>query len=78
MKNMNPTSLFITILVIILAIYDLFAYLFGGEGATVSRVMQNVGFDSPFLVFSIGFICGHMFGYMPVICSKCKGVTPDE
>lgn len=73
MKNMNPTSLFITVLVIALAIYDLFAYLCGGEGMTVSRVMQNIGFDAPFLTFSLGFIGGHMFGYMPVICSKCKG-----
>lgn len=72
MKNMNTTSLFITVLVIVLAIYDLIAYLFGGEGMTISRVMQDIGFDAPFITFSIGCLCGHFFMYMPVVCNKCK------
>ncbi len=71
MKNMSPTNLFITILVIIAAIYDLIAYLYGGEGATISRAMQSIGFDAPFLTFSCGFLMGHFFGYLPYSCKKC-------
>ena len=65
MKNMTKTNLFITIIVIIIAIYDLCAFVFGGESSTVSRAMQNIGFDAPAVVFSCGFLMGHFFGYMP-------------
>ncbi len=67
--RMTATALVTTTTVIILGIYDLVCVVIGylgGEGTsvTVSHFFVNVGFDAPMVVFTIGFICGHFFGYM--------------
>lgn len=61
---MKLTALFITILLIVLSLFDLVQLsVFGIEG-TVSKFMQVIGFEYPFLTFTFGFLCGHFFGYM--------------
>jgi hypothetical protein len=67
---MKPTAMIITASVITLAIYDLIAVFCGGVPSSISRTMQNAGLDAPFIVFGLGFICGHIFGYMPPIKGK--------
>lgn len=62
---MTKTALVTTILVITLAIYDLVVVSFWGVEVSVSRFFQNAAFEAPFVPFGIGFICGHLFGYMP-------------
>lgn len=52
-------------LVVFLGIYDLVAVSTGGVVSSVSRFLQWAGFQAPALVFAIGFICGHIFWYMP-------------
>jgi hypothetical protein len=61
---MKRSAVVITAAVCILGAYDAIAYFSSGEISTLSRVMQDVGLNSPFTAFSVGFICGHIFGYM--------------
>lgn len=62
---MTRTALVVTTLVITLGLYDLYAVAVGGVELSISRFMQNSAFEAPFVPFTIGFICGHIFGYMP-------------
>ena len=48
-------------LIITLGIYDLIAINQGGLPLSVSRFLQN---SAPFVSFVVGFVCGHIFGYM--------------
>lgn len=61
---MTITAQIITAVVIGLGIYDSVVVLRTGVGTSISRVMQRAGFRSPLVVFVVGFICGHIFGYM--------------
>jgi hypothetical protein len=63
---MTRTAMIVTAGVITLGIYDLAVVAFGGGvEMSVSRFMQDAGLQAPWIVFTIGFICGHIFGYMP-------------
>jgi hypothetical protein len=62
--KMTTTALVTTTLIIILGIYDLAAVALGGESVSVSAFLVNAGAQSPMVIFAIGFICGHLFGYM--------------
>jgi len=62
---MKTTALVTTTLIIILGIYDLATIALSGDVSnTVSQFLVNVGFNAPMVVFTIGFVCGHLFGYM--------------
>lgn len=65
--KMSKTALVTTILIIVLGIYDLVCVVTGGVDRSVSQFLANVGFTSPMVVFAIGFVCGHLFGYMRVV-----------
>lgn len=62
---MKRTAKIVTTAVIALGIYDLYVVSTGGITSSISRFMQNSGIDAPVIVFAVGFICGHIFGYMP-------------
>lgn len=62
--TMPMAGLVTTILIITLGIVDLCFVLFGGTGSSVSSFLINAGFKSPVFVFGVGFVCGHLFGYM--------------
>jgi hypothetical protein len=62
---MTRTAMVVTCGVVALGIYDLIAVASGGVELSVSRFLQTAGLQAPMVVFSIGFICGHIFGYMP-------------
>ena len=61
---MSTTGLVITIAVVALGIYDLVVVLFSGEGSSISAWLINAGVKSPLIIFTLGFICGHLFGNM--------------
>ena len=62
---MTKTSLIVTIAVITLGIYDLCVVTFGGGvEQSISRFLQDSALRHPFVSFTFGFICGHLFGYM--------------
>lgn len=69
---MKRTSIIVTAVIIALGIYDLAVVATSGEESSISRFMQSAGFSSPFIVFVIGYICGHFWGFMPPVCSVCK------
>tara|TARA_B100000287_G_scaffold428171_1_gene479103 strand:- start:1519 stop:1734 length:216 start_codon:yes stop_codon:yes gene_type:complete len=62
---MSLTAKLITGTIIFLGIYDLLAVTVGGMPLSISRFMQNSALEAPFIAFSVGFTCGHIFGYMP-------------
>jgi hypothetical protein len=62
--TMSMAGLVTTILIITLGIVDLCFVLFGGTGSSVSSFLINAGFKSPVFVFGLGYICGHLTGYM--------------
>jgi hypothetical protein len=68
---MKPTAVILLIVLCCLGLYDLYAFLVGGMGSTISRVMLEVGFRYPAVIFVCGFICGHIFGRMKVVCDEC-------
>lgn len=71
--TMKTTALVTTIAIIVLGIYDLLVVVFAnGQYNTISDFMANVGFNAPMVVFSIGFVCGHLFGYMKPIGTKSE------
>lgn len=62
--TMSTTGLVVTIAIIALGIYDLVVVLFSGTGSSISDFMIRSGFKAPMIVFTVGFVCGHLFGYM--------------
>ena len=69
---MTKTGLIVTTGVIALGIYDLAAVTFGGVDASVSRFLLDSSMRAPLIPFTIGFICGHLFGRMFLVCDTCK------
>jgi len=70
--TMTKTAIVTTAGIIFLGIWDLVAVFFteGGESASVSRFLINVGFDAPMVVFAFGWVGGHVFGYARVVRAK--------
>lgn len=60
---MGVTQILIFSTLCLLGICDIFAVVYFGEAATISRFMQNRFFDSPFATFVIGVLFGH-FGLL--------------
>ncbi len=60
---MKPTDIVITTLVILAGLWELFA-IFTGKAKTFSRAFQAIGLRSPAIAFVVGYLCGHIFGYM--------------
>lgn len=61
---MTRTAMITTGLIITIGIYDLIAINHGGLPLSVSKFLQNSALDAPFVSFTVGFVCGHIFGYM--------------
>ena len=61
---MSLTAKIITFTVVVLGALELLSITVGGT-PTISRFMQNTALEAPFISFSVGFTCGHIFGYMP-------------
>lgn len=58
---MSKTGVLMLIAMIILGIYDFWAFLIGGEYSTISRVMKDAGLDAPAIVLVLGYLLGHWF-----------------
>jgi hypothetical protein len=61
---MTTTAFVCVTLMVVLAIYDAIAIAIGGLDNSVSRFIKSTALKSPIFAFAIGFICGHLFGYM--------------
>lgn len=62
--TMSIAGLITTICIIILGIVDLCFVLFSGAPSSISDFLIRVGFHAPMMVFSFGFVAGHLFGNM--------------
>lgn len=62
--TMSKAGLITTIFFTAFMIIDLFFVLFTGTGTSVSNFLVNVGFKSPMVVFGMGYLMGHLTGYM--------------
>jgi hypothetical protein len=70
---MSLTALIVTGAIIFLGIYDLVVVTFNlGIGSSISRFMQRTALRHPAVSFSVGFVCGHIFGYMAPEPEKIK------
>lgn len=61
---MYTTAVVCVVAMVSLAIFDLVMSQIYGVNGTISRVLQRTAFGHPAFSFAIGFICGHIFGYM--------------
>lgn len=61
-EEVTRTRLLMTIVVISVAIYDLIVVSLGGVNISVSAWFESFG-SYPAIVFGVGFVCGHFFGY---------------
>lgn len=55
----------ITGCIIVLGIYEMMTVFWKNKPGYLSTIMQRAGFKAPFIVFAIGFLCGHWWGYFP-------------
>lgn len=67
---MTITGFIITVLVVVVAVYDLLAVMIGGVKCSVSKFIQISWLRSPVLCFCCGFLCGHWIAPM--------NYTPEE
>jgi len=63
-RRVGQLSSFFTPTCIIIGLYDLWMASYYGVDHTISRYLQVASFDTPTVPFTIGYICGHIFGYM--------------
>lgn len=47
--------------IVVLALYDLVAYMRSGEDATISKVVFHASLRYPIIPFAVGVLCGHFF-----------------
>ncbi len=69
---MTKTGLVVTTGVIILGIYDLVAVAMGGVDSSVSRFLLGSAMQAPLIPFVFGFIMGHLFSRLYLVCDTCK------
>ena len=55
------TAIILVVVVSAISIYDIFAAVYGGDGATVSEVVRAVSYSYPIVPFTLGVVCGHWF-----------------
>jgi len=70
---MPLAGLITTIAIITLGIVDLAFVVISGTGSSISNFMINVGFEAPMVVFTMGYIMGHLTGYM-----RPEGISDED
>ena len=73
---MSTAGLFFFITLIVLGLFDLGCVLFKGTGSTISAFMVDAGIRSPFFVFVLGVVAGHLL--FPMRAVEPTGKTEDE
>ena len=57
----KATGLFIVFGIIIIAIYDIYALINGGQSATISSILFNDSKVAPMIPLAFGVLIGHIF-----------------
>ena len=55
------TKIFIVSLIIIIILFDVYAFNVGGREATMSKIIDQWAHEYPAFTFAMGFINGHLF-----------------
>ena len=63
LKMMVP-GLVVFICIIVLGIVDLYFVLFKDTSSSVSQFLIGTAFQAPFVSFTFGCVCSHLFFYM--------------
>jgi hypothetical protein len=58
------TTILISVVLVGLLIYDVFAIAKGGTEASISSVIINFSYKMPVFTFLCGIVCGHLFWRM--------------
>lgn len=64
MKGRKLTGIFILVLIVAIAVYDIYIINVAGKDASISQVLIDYAYDYPSFPFIFGFICGHLFWRM--------------
>lgn len=67
---LRVSKIVVIVSVAVILLWDLYAQVVGGSGATVSQAIWHFASDVPFVTFLVGFVCGHLFWGDP---AKFKG-----
>ncbi len=66
----NVTKTFIVLFVGFGIVFDIFLAIFGGQGATISLVLQEWSRRETIIAFAFGVLMGHLFWQNPPPPSK--------
>ena len=55
------TKYFIITTFVLIAVYDVYAWIKGGTAGTISYAMIDWSYKYPIWPFAMGIICGHLF-----------------
>jgi hypothetical protein len=58
------TKGFVLVAIILIALYDIWAYSAGGTKSTISWLMYTWSHEHPAFSFAMGFVMGHLFWQM--------------
>lgn len=76
------TAALVVALVVLAALYDLFAYSRGGYEATISRVVMDAFYGNPVLSLAVGVVIGHLAWPQPGSAryrtKSDGGILPDD
>jgi hypothetical protein len=57
----STTKIVLLLAAIILIVYDIVVYVWGGPEATLSLVVVKLSAEYPLIPFLAGLLCGHLF-----------------
>ena len=61
-KMQTWTRIFMAVIAVTIAVYDVYVIVAGGTGTTISHEIITMSYKYPAFTFLMGFICGHLFG----------------
>lgn len=64
MMDLTTTEIVMSVTVVLLFGYDIYAVIKGGISNTISWQIVDLSKRFPFIPFSLGFLMGHFFGQM--------------
>jgi len=73
----QATKIILIVTALFLIGYDIYAYIEGGVGSTISRVVLAWSQAWPIVPLTIGVICGHLFWPQKIIVYKERSDDAD-
>lgn len=64
MSAKKVTVIFILVLAVVIAAFDVYIMQIGGKEASISQTIILWSYEYPSITFLLGFVCGHLFWRM--------------